>query len=226
MPDSDVHCVIINLHFCTTSLSLATLICCPWRRTLITVLWSSCCGTTCHSFIICFKPLLPLAAHSDLTDQQLFYSAIYIKDLSSNICLSLSFYMWSAVTTWRTWWFKVFPFQQRQSSKSCSILWHDPDVFMIITVAVASSSLYAAVTDQDPSSSFLSIPTTTNFGVKTQNLILSVGEKSSSWISWDLVACRKENRDQDVMRNLYTKRAWKIIAIPYLSLRRCCCCWC
>jgi hypothetical protein len=55
---------------------------------------------------------------------------------------------------------------------------------------------------------------------------LSVGEKSSSWISWDLVACRKENRDQDVMRNLYTKRAWKIIAIPYLSLRRCCCCWC
>jgi hypothetical protein len=70
-----------------------------------------------------------------------------------------------------------------QSSKSCSILWHDPDVFTIITVAVASSSLYAAVTDQDPSSSFLSIPTTTNFGVKTQNLILSVGEKSSSWIS-------------------------------------------
>jgi hypothetical protein len=48
---------------------------------------------------------------------------------------------------------------------------------MIITVAVASSSSYAAVTDQDPSSSFLSIPTTTNFGVKTQNLILSVGEK-------------------------------------------------
>ncbi len=88
MPDSDVHCVIINLHFCTPSLSLATLICCPWRRTLITVLWSSCCGTTCHSFIICFKPLLPLAAHSDLADQQLFYSAIYIKDLSSNICLS------------------------------------------------------------------------------------------------------------------------------------------
>jgi hypothetical protein len=60
---------------------------------------------------------------------------------------------------------------------------------MIITVAVASSSSssssswYAAVTDQDPSSSFLSIPITTNFGVKTRNLILSVGEKSSSWIS-------------------------------------------
>jgi hypothetical protein len=55
---------------------------------------------------------------------------------------------------------------------------------MIITVAVASSSSsswYAAVTDQDPSSSFLSIPIT-NFGVKTRNLILSVGEKSSSWI--------------------------------------------